>query len=362
MNKLLERVLGAGSIGNAAILADSPFFTAKDTVTTDIPIINIAFSGALDGGLVPGLTMFAGESKTFKTLLALYCMKAYLDKYPDGIAVLYDSEFGITPEYLKSYGIDTERVLHIPIEHVEMLKFDIVKRLESIERGDRVFFMIDSLGALASKKEVEDALDEKSVADLSRAKAMRGLLRIITPHFTMKDLPCVVINHIYMTMEMYSKVVIPGGTAMTYLPNQIFVISKAQEKDKDGDLAGYKFTINIHKSRFVREKSRFPFTVLYEKGIMKWSGLLDIAMAGGYIVKPKIGWYQAVDPETGEFRGDKMLREKDIVENDDFWNDMIKNTDFPEYLKRTYTVGSTALIQQLEDEELEEDALNDVNE
>src|SRR6185312_17471276 len=166
MNKLLDRVLNAGPIKHASVLSDSPFFNAKDTIRTEIPIINLAFSGSVDGGFVPGLTMFAGESKTFKTLLALYCMKAYLTKYSEGIAVLYDSEFGITPEYLKGYGIDTDRVIHIPIEHVEQLKFDIVKRLMEIERGDRVFFMIDSLGAVASKKETEDALDEKSVADM----------------------------------------------------------------------------------------------------------------------------------------------------------------------------------------------------
>jgi hypothetical protein len=149
------------------------------------------------------------------TLLALYCMKAYFNKYPEAIALLYDSEFGVTPDYLKTNGIDPSRVIHIPIEHVEQLKFDAVKRLEEIKRGDKVFIMLDSLGNLASKKEVEDAENEKSVADMSRAKAIRSFLRIITPHLTMKDLPCVVINHIYSTQELYSKVVIPGGCLLS---------------------------------------------------------------------------------------------------------------------------------------------------
>ena len=67
----------------------------------------------------------------------------------------YDSEFGTTPEYLKQYKIDTDRVVHVPIEHIEQLKFDIVKRLEQIDKKDKVFIFIDSLGNLASKKEVE---------------------------------------------------------------------------------------------------------------------------------------------------------------------------------------------------------------
>lgn len=197
MSDLLKRLKGAGSIKTAEVLSESAFFNKKDVIPTNLPILNIAFSGSLKGGLIPGLTIFAGESKSFKTLLGLYCMKAYLDKYPEGIAILYDSEFGITPEYLTANGIDASRVLHIPVEHVEQLKFDVVQRLEEIKRGDKVFILVDSLGNLASKKETEDAMNEKSVADMSRAKAIRSFLRIITPHLTMKDLPCVIVNHIY---------------------------------------------------------------------------------------------------------------------------------------------------------------------
>jgi len=211
MSKLLDKLKKAGTIKHAEILADSPFFNAKDCIQTNLPILNVAFSGSLSGGLVPGLSVFAGASKSFKTLLGLYCMKAYFDKYPDAVALVYDSEFGITPDYLQANGIDTSRVIHIPIEHIEMLKFDIVKRLDEISRGDKVFIMIDSLGALSSKKEVEDALDEKSVSDMTRAKAIRSLLRIITPHLTMKDIPCIVINHIYQCGTEDMMVQTPDG-------------------------------------------------------------------------------------------------------------------------------------------------------
>ena len=123
---LLEKLKAAGSIKNAEIISESAFFNKKEFVSTDVPIINVAFSGALDGGIVPGLTVVAGESKSFKTLLCLYAMKAYLKKYEDAVALVYDSEFGITPEYLKTHGIDTTRVIHIPIEHIEQLKFECV--------------------------------------------------------------------------------------------------------------------------------------------------------------------------------------------------------------------------------------------
>jgi len=87
---LLEKMLKAGSVKGSSILSKSDFFQAKDPIKTDLPIVNIAFSGSLNGGLIPGLTVLAGVSKSFKTLLGLYCMKAYLDKYKDGVALLYD--------------------------------------------------------------------------------------------------------------------------------------------------------------------------------------------------------------------------------------------------------------------------------
>ena len=90
--------------------------------------------------------------------------------------------------------------------------------------------MIDSIGNLASKKEVEDAENEKSVADMTRAKSLKSLFRIVTPHLTTKNIPCLAINHIYMTQEMYSKPIVSGGTGIYYSANQIFIISKSQEK------------------------------------------------------------------------------------------------------------------------------------
>jgi RecA/RadA recombinase len=341
MSELLTRIKSAGSIKTAMVLSESKFFNQKDTIPTQVPILNVAFSGKLDGGLVPGLTVFAGASKSFKTLLALYCMRAYFDKYPDAIALLYDSEFGVTPDYLEANGIDTTRVLHIPIEHIEQLKFDVVKRLEEIKRGDRVFLMVDSLGALSSKKEVDDALDEKSVSDMTRAKAIRSLLRIITPHLTMKDLPCIVINHVYSTLELYAKTVVGGGTSVMYSANQIFIITKAQEKDGT-DIVGWNFTINIEKSRFVKEKSKLPFLVTYEGGINKWSGLLDIALDLKFVAKPSNGWYSRVDVDTGELE-DKKWRAAD-TNSKEFWLPILTNPQFQEAVKHTYQVSTNKLL------------------
>ena len=350
---LLDKMLKAGSVKQASALNDSAFFKDKDPIQTELPIVNIAFSGSLKGGLIPGLTVVAGESKSFKTLLGLYCMKAYLKKYPKGIALLYDSEYGITPEYLESFDIDTSRVLHIPIEDVEQLKFDIVGRLDEVAKGDNVMVMIDSIGNLASKKEVEDALNEKSVADMSRAKALKSLFRIITPRLTTKDIPCIAVNHTYKEIGLFPKNIISGGTGIYYSANQIFIISKAQEKEGT-DLAGWKFTINIEKSRYVKEKAKLPFKVLYDSGIQKNSSLMDLAIESGHIQKATQGWYNLTDLSTGEIIEPKR-RGKDIEVDDDFFKELCLNESFGKYVERKYKLQNVEGHNAREDDLIESD-------
>lgn len=347
MAGLLEKLKAAGSIKSTSVLSQSHFFNEKDMASTEVPIINVALSGKLDGGLSSGLTFLAGPSKHFKSLLGLMMVKAYMTKYPDAVCLFYDSEFGITPEYITANGIDTDRVLHIPMEHLEQLKFDLSKRLEEVKRGDKVIILMDSVGNLASKKEVEDALDEKSVADMTRARVMKSLWRIVTPHFTTKDIPCIAINHTYQTMELYSKAIMSGGTGGMYSANAVFIIGKAQEKDGT-DIVGWNFTINIEKSRFVKEKSKLPFLVTYDEGINKWSGLLDLAVANGSVIKPSNGWYSRVNLETGEVEAKKWRAAES--NSKEFWQPLLSSPKFQQMVSDEFMVSNNKLIS---DEEID---------
>lgn len=348
-NELLEKIKKAGSIKNVEVLSKSSYFNDREFITTKLPALNIALSGELSGGLSTSITTISGDSKTFKTLISLFMVASYLDKHKDGFCLFYDNEFGTTKSYIKSVGIDTERVIHIPVRYIEEMKFDMVKRLEQIERNDKVIIFIDSIGSMPSLKEIEDAEEEKAVADMQRSKAIRSLMRLLHSNVSVKDIPAILIAHVYKTMELYSKSVVGGGTSIQYFSNNVWIITKAQEKDGD-ELAGYKFTINIDKSRFVKEKSKIPFTVLYNGGIQKYSSLLDIALDSGHVIKPVKGWFSRVNLETGEVE-DKKYREKD-TNNKDFWISILESQSFDEYIKSTYKLPD---IDAFSKEELSEE-------
>lgn len=211
MSNLMSKLKKNSKIKETETLSESKFFNEKDMVPTKVPMINVALSGQLDGGLTPGLHVLAGPSKHFKTSFALLIASAYMEKYKDAVMLFYDSEFGSPQEYFTSFGIDPDRVLHTPITDVEKLKFDLISQLEALERGEKVIVVIDSIGNLASKKELEDAINEKSVADMSRAKALKGLFRMCTPYLTMKDIPMLAINHVYQEMGLFPKAIVSGG-------------------------------------------------------------------------------------------------------------------------------------------------------
>ena len=350
MSALLDKLKKNSTIKDTAILADSKFFNAKDMIQTAVPMVNVALSGKLDGGLTPGLTVFAGPSKHFKTAFALLLAKAYLEKYDDAVILFYDSEFGSPQSYFDSFGIDTKKIVHTPLTDIEQLKHDSMAQLNNIERGDHVIIIVDSVGNLASRKEVEDALDGKSVADMSRAKQLKSLFRMITPHLTLKDIPMIVVNHTYKEIGMFPKDIVSGGTGIYYSADNIYIIGRQQEKD-GSELTGYNFIINVEKSRHVREKSKIPVEVSFEGGISKWSGLLDVAMNGGFVVKPSNGWYS----RKGE---DQKYRAKDTYTKD-FWLPILGSKDFQEYISKTYQIsGSDLMGKNMSDDDMEVEYAN----
>ena len=346
MPSIMDKLKKNSKVKETSILSESKFFTEKDMIQTDVPMINVALSGSVDGGLAPGLTVLAGPSKHFKTSFGLIMASAYLKKYPDAVLLFYDSEFGSPQSYFKQFEIDTSRVLHTPITNVEELKFDIIGQMEGLDRDDKVVIVIDSVGNLASKKELEDAINEKSVADMSRAKALKGLFRMCTPYLNMKNIPLIAVNHTYQEIGLFPKAIVSGGTGIYYSADNIWILGRRQNK-KGTEVTGYDFVINVEKSRYVKEKSKIPISVSWEGGVQKYSGLLDIAMQGQYVAKPSNGWYSRVDRETGELFESKV-REAATLE-EDFWKPIFAETDFSDFLKQAYQIGGNASLEDIED-------------
>ncbi len=137
--------------------------------------------------------------------------------------------------------------------------------------------------------------------------------------------------------------VVTHNTGGMYSSDNVFIIGRQQDKDGK-DLMGYNFIINVEKSRYVKEKSKIPITVKFEGGVSKWSGLLDIALESGHVVKPKNGRYSVVNMTTGEF--DEKGVKIEATDSAQFWNPILQDQSFKDFVEKKYSVSHGNLVQE----------------
>jgi len=349
-NALIKSIIKASGSLIADTLQDSEIINNKDFFSTPIPAINIALSGDIGGGMKPGMIQIVGESKSFKTLFMLIIAKAYLDKYPEAIFVLFDSEFGASLEYFISIGIDPNRVVHCPIKSVEDLRGQMNKILDSVKRGTKIFFGVDSIGLLPSNKELNDAVSGNEAADMTRAKMLNSFFRTVVVQLVPLDMPMVVVNHAYDSIGGFIPTkIVKGGKGGYLASDDIWMVTRANDRETTGDkeLVGYKFTINIEKSRTTKEKSKIPVMVSFEGGIDRYSGLLDMAIEGKFIGEPTKGKLSF---------GSDIASSSDEVQINGWLEVLIGSKDFGKYIRDTYKQAGKQLIQGAQNVGIQEKA------
>lgn len=348
----LDAIMKAGTIKEACIMSDADVLD-NDVIDTGVYALNIILSGDINGGFTSGITQFAGPSATFKTNFALLCMKAYLDKYEDAFYMFYDSEMGGIKKYAQSMGIDTSRGVWIPVTDIDKMKSDIVNRLDALERGDHCIIVYDSLGNSASRNELQISKEEKTTADMKRAQNIKALFRQITSKINLLGIPMVIVNHSYKSQDMFAKTIVSGGSGVEYASNTIITLSRSQNKSGN-ELVGHNFLLTVNKGRESKVRSQIPITVGFTDGIMKYSGLMDIAIAGNFVVGSG-GWYSKIDQETGEVGKKYRLSDTNTAE---FWDDIINNIKFQDFIKKNYGIANNKLVQ----DDIEQEASLFVNE
>lgn len=338
-NEVLQRLKKAVNNQYADALSESKILREikEREIPTEVPGINIALSGSYDGGFQPGHLAIAGESRHFKSNFAIKIASDILSRLPNAQLIWFDNEFGAPEEYFRNFNVDFDRVLHSPIVSVEDLRIQMSKVFASLTGDEEVVMIVDSIGGLASEKEIDDAESGEAKTDLTRQRTLKSLFRIIMPQLKLKKVWLITINHVYQTMEMYSKDVMSSGKGALLSADNQWFIGRRQIKD-DGEISGYDFVIRCGKSRFIKEGSVIPITVTHGGGIEKWSGLLDIALEGKYVTKPKVGWYVASDPTTGEVFSTKNYRASE-TNTDEFWQPILEKTDFKKYIEKTFKLG-----------------------
>ena len=329
--ELLKKIMKSSLIKETSLLSESVIYNEETFIPTKIPLLNLFLSGKFKGGIAGNHTAIAGASASFKSMIGLILMKTYLDYYEDSYGILYDSEKGVTKDYLNSLGIDSSRVIVKPFATLEVLRNDLSKTLDALERGDHALILIDSISNSASKKELEDSLKGEDKADLTRARVIKSIFRIATSSVAFKEIPLISINHTYSAMDMYKEDEISGGTGIKYSATSTLRISKLKGEK---DMGGVNFKIKAGKSRYVKENSTFLLSIPEDGKLRQLSGLFELAFEYGFITSETQGWYEI--PCLADYG---KVRRKDIQYNKDFWKRVFEETNFRETVEDAIKVS-----------------------
>ena len=266
----------------AALVSDG--VSAGDTsgfIDTGSHVFNALLSGSIYGG-IPGnkITALAGESSTGKTYFCLGIVQHFLESDPDSGVIYFESESALSKELIESRGIDSSRMLIVPITTVQEFRTQAIRILDKyLQQSDRkpLMFVLDSLGMLSTTKEVEDAEAGKETRDMTRAQIVKSIFRVLTLKLGKANVPLIVTNHTYDVVGSY----IPtkemgGGSGLKYAASTIIYLSKKKEKDKT-EVVGNIIKAKTAKSRLTKENSDIETRLFYdERGLDKYYGLLEL--------------------------------------------------------------------------------------
>lgn len=313
--------------------------------------LNALVSGSIYGGIPDSkVTGIASESGVGKTFFALGCLRQFLEDEPEGLAIIFESESAISKSMLQDRGIDTTRVGVVPCTTLQDFRTAVMKVIdnyESTKEKDRkpLFFVLDSLGMLATEKEVEDALSGKNVRDMTRSSLVRSVFRVITLRLGRARIPFFVTNHVYANvMAMYGGNEVSGGGGFKYACSTILTMTKAQDKEGD-EIQGSIVTVTAYKSRLTREKLRVRTRISHRGGLDRHYGLVPLAEEAGLVkkVSTRFEWI-----DTGE-----KAFEKTINNNPEKYWTKERLDAIEEFVQKKFKYGTGDVAEDDVDEEEE---------
>jgi len=324
------------STGNeyASVVSDGVAAGDVDSfVDTGSYIFNALLSGSLKGGLPKNkITALAGESATGKTFFALGMVKQFLEDHPEAAVIYFESESALTKDMIEERGIDSNRIVIVPVVTVQEFRnqsLNILDKYLETDESERppMMFVLDSLGMLSTTKEIEDTAEGKETRDMTRAQITKGAFRVLTLKLGRAKVPMIVTNHTYDVIgSMFPQKEMGGGSGLKYAASSIIFLSKRKEKDGT-EIIGNIIHCKNAKSRLTVENRMVDVRLTYDKGLDRYYGLLDLALAfdvfkkqGTRVLLPtgKTEYGKTINNNPEKYFTEDVMEKLEIVVNEYF--------------------------------------------
>ena len=284
MSDFLKDIIKETGNEYASLVSDGASGDVDSFIDTGSYIFNALLGGSIHRGLPSNkITAIAGESATGKTFFVLGMCKNFLDKNPDGGVIFFESESAITKEIIEERGIDSSRMVVMPVTTVQEFRHQSLTVLEKYSQQDAkekkpLLLVLDSLGMLSTTKEIEDTQDGKETKDMTRAQIVKAAFRVLTLKLGKAKVPLIITNHTYDVIgSMFPQKEMGGGSGLKYAASSIVYLSKRKEKDGT-EIIGNIIHCKNYKSRLTKENKVVDVRLTYDKGLDRYYGLLDLAL------------------------------------------------------------------------------------
>ena len=297
---------------------------------------NALLSGSIYGGMPSNkITAIAGEAATGKTFFALGIVKAFLDKNKDAGVIYFESESALTKELVEARGIDSTRMVIVPVATVQEFRHQSIKVIDKYleqaeDKRKPLMFVLDSLGMLSTTKEMEDTAAGKETRDMTRSQIVKSAFRVLTLKLGQANVPMIMTNHTYDVIgSMFPQKEMGGGSGLKYAASSIVYLGKRKEKDGT-EVVGNIIHCKNYKSRITKENAQIDVRLTYKTGLDRYYGLLELGEEAGVFKKVSTR-YELPD-------GTKVFGKSINTEPEKYFTDEVL-TKIDEYTKQKFTYG-----------------------
>ena len=275
----LNKALSKNSKFGALLSEGGGTSKISEYISTGNYLLNACMSGSLLKGIPNNRSVcLSGETSTGKTYLLLnMCREAQKLGY---FIIFYDSENAVDGELAGKFGVDLSMFRYEPVQTVQEFRSNVTNVIDMLieqkEAGNeipKIFIALDSAGNLASQKEIDDAKSYSDKADMSRAKMMKSVFRIMMSKLGIIGGSFVFTNHTYKSLDLYAQDIQSGGTGLQYGASIILNLSKAKLKEGT-EQTGIIVTAKPQKNRFCIP-TPVKFHISYQRGMNPYVGLQD---------------------------------------------------------------------------------------